>query len=260
MDNKIKKIAQTGYAAKGIVYALSGILAFGAAIGLSTSSEGKLGVLKFLEEQPFGKMLLGLMGLGLCSYAFWRFYQSIKDPENIGDDHKGLGTRLGFFISGLVYLILGIYSIYEIFKQSPISGNSKSGMIPTEYLPALFYVIGAGMAIKSIYHLMKVYKGGFLSKFHLGQMSNVSTIKTIKWLGYAGLVSRGIVVGIVAYFFFSAAGTSNQKDIKGTAEAFSFLRQNSEGPWLVGMLALGLICYGAYMIIMAKYRRFGGQV
>lgn len=256
MDNKIKSIAKTGYVSKGIVYALSGILAFGAAIGLGNSSEGKLGVLKFLEEQPFGKVLLGLLGLGLLCYAYWRFFQSIEDPEDIGNDNKGIGKRIGFFFSGMVYLGLGIFSIYEIFKQTNGGGSAKSEMLPTEYLPYIFYALAAGMAIKSVFQFVKVYKGDFLSKFHLDKMNNRKTIKTIKWLGYAGWISRGILVGIVAYFFFMAADTASQGDIKGTEEAFSFLRQNSEGPWLVGLVALGLICYGAYMFIKAKYRRF----
>lgn len=256
MDNRIKNIARTGYAAKGVVYALTGILALGAAIGLGNSTEGKLGVLKFLEDQPFGKVLLGLMGLGLLCYAFWRFFQSVNDPENMGSDNKGLGKRIGFFFSGMVYSGLGIFSLYKIFKQSESGGSPKSEMLPTEYMPYIFYAIAVGVALKSLFQFMKVYKGDFLSKFHLRSMSNYNLIKTIKWLGYAGLVSRGILVGIIAYFFFKAADTASQGGIKGTSEAFSFLRQNSEGPWFVGMVAFGLICYGAYMIVMAKYRRF----
>lgn len=256
MDKRIKNIARTGYAAKGVVYALTGILALGAAIGLGSSSEGKLGVLKFLEEQPFGKVLLGLMGLGLLCYAYWRFLQSVKDPENIGSDYKGIGKRIGFFFSGFVYLGLGLFALYEIFRQTGSGGSSKSEMFPTELLPYIFYAVAIVMALKALFQFVKVYKGEFLTEFHLHTMANRKTIKTIKWLGYAGAISRGIVVGIVAYFFFKAADTASQSGFKGTADAFSFLRQKSEGPWLVGLVAFGLICYGAFMFIKAKYRRF----
>lgn len=256
MDKRIEKIARTGYASKGAVYALTGILTLGAAIGLGSSSEGKLGILRFLEEQPFGKILLGLLGLGLLCYAFWRFFQSIKNPEDMGDDTKGIGKRIGFFFSGMVYLGLGAYAIYEIFKAAGQGGKGQVNMLPSELLSYIFYAIAAGLAIKAIFQFVKVYKGDFLSKFHLNTMTNRKTIKSIKWLGYTGLISRGIVEGIVAYFFFKAADTASQESIKGTSEAFSFLRQNSEGPWLVGLVAFGLICYGAYMFLMAKYRRF----
>ncbi len=256
MDKRIRKIARTGYASKGVVYALTGILTLGAAIGLGSSSEGKLGILKFLEEQPFGKILLGLLGLGLLCYAFWRFFQSIKDPEDMGNSAKGIGKRIGLLISGLVYLGLGVYAFYEIFKETNQGTNGKVNMLPSESLPYLFYAIAAGIAIKAIFQFVQAFKGDFLSKFHLNTLSNRKTIKSIKWLGYAGLISRGIVEGIVAYFFFKAADTASQESIKGTSEAFSFLRQNSEGPWLVGLVAFGLICYGVYMFLMTKYRGF----
>ena len=260
MDEKIKKVARIGYVSKGVVYALTGILAFGAAFGLGGSSEGKLGVLKFLQEQPFGNVLLGVMGLGLLCYAFWRLFQSIKDPENIGTDSKGIGKRIGFFFSGIIYLGLGGYSLYQIVYSTGSSGGSTNGssIFSPDILVYIFYAVAIALAIKSIFQFVKAYKGDFLDKFHLNTLGDVNTRKTIKWLGYAGLIARGIVVGIVSYFFFRAADTAGSEELKGTKEAFAFIRQNSEGPWLVGLVALGLICYGAYMFIMAKYRRFKG--
>ena len=258
MEDKIKKVAKAGYASKGVVYGLTGILAFGAAAGLGGSSEGKVGVLEYLQKQPMGNVILGILGLGLLCYAFWRFYQSIKDPENIGSEAKDIAKRIGFFISGLIYLGLGVFSFYKIFGSSSSGGGgNKTGMIPTEYLPYVFYAVAAGLAIKSIFQFVKAYKGNFLDKFQLGSVSDAKTVKSIKWMGYSGMIARGIVTGIVAYFFFKAADTASTNNIKGTSEAFAFLRESS-GPWLLGLVAFGLICYGGYMIVMAKYRRFKG--
>ncbi len=256
MDKRIKQVARAGYISKGTVYAVTGVLAFGAAAGLGSQSKGKLGVLEYLQNQPFGNIILGVLALGLLCYAFWRFFQSIQDPENIGTDVKAMGKRIGFFVSGLVYLGLAVFSAYKIFEGGGDSGQSSgSSMLPQESLPYIFYAIAIGLAIKSVFQFVKAYKGEFLDKFHLDSLSNINTRKTIKWLGYAGMISRGIVVGIVSYFFFRAADGGGSEEMKGTAEAFSFLRESS-GPWLVGLVAFGLICYGAYMFIMAKYRRF----
>ncbi|MDT7829767.1 DUF1206 domain-containing protein [Pricia sp. S334] len=260
MDKRVKQTARAGYISKGAVYAITGILAFGAAAGLGSQSKGKLGVLEFLQNQPFGNVILGVLALGLLCYAFWRFYQSIKDPENIGSDAKGKGKRVGFFFSGLVYLGLAGFSAFQIFRdtgggQQSGGGGGASSMLPQEVVPYVFYAIAIGLAIKSVFQFVKAYKGDFLDKFYLESYSNIDTRKTIKWLGYAGLISRGVVVGIVSYFFFRAADGAGSEDVKGTAEAFSFL-QESSGPWLMGLVALGLICYGAYMFIMAKYRKF----
>lgn len=258
MDNNIKKIARAGYASKGTVYAITGGLALSAAIGLGQSSEGKLGVIDFLEKQAFGKVLLALMGLGLFCYSYWRFYQSVKNPENIEDNTKGTAKRVGFFLSGVVYLGLGAYALYQIFSDTGGGGGNKGDMVPRELLPYIFYAVAIGLALKSIFQLVKAFKGDFLSKFKLDTIANVSTRTIIKWLGYAGLIARGIIVGIVSYFFFTAASTATTEKVKGTKEAFSFLRQNSEGAWLIGLVAFGLICYGAYMFMMAGYRKFKG--
>ncbi|MDO1498990.1 DUF1206 domain-containing protein [Winogradskyella maritima] len=99
MDDKIKKVAYTGFIAKGAVYGITGILAFLAAFNLGGSKAGKFQVIEFLEKQPFGKVLLALLGIGLICYALWRFIQSIQDPENIGTDNKGLVKRVSFSLA-----------------------------------------------------------------------------------------------------------------------------------------------------------------
>ncbi|MFS4468982.1 DUF1206 domain-containing protein [Maribacter sp. 2210JD10-5] len=256
MKNQIKRIAKIGYFSKGVVYALTGFLAFGAAFGLGGKAQGKMGVLAFLKEQSFGNVLLGLIGTGLICYAFWRFFQSIKDPENIGSDTSGLGKRIGFFLSGLLYFSLGIYAFYTILGQSG-NGAGNSSFIPSEITEYVFYAIGIGLVLKAIFQFKKAYKGDFIKKFDSSSLSKRNIRKAIKNFGYAGLIARGIVVAIISYFFLRAASTAGSlQSASGTQEAFDFLGQNSEGPWLVGIVALGLICYGIFMFMMAKYRAF----
>lgn len=245
-----------GYVAKGVVYALTGVLAFSAAIGLGGTAKGKLGVLDFLQKQTFGNVLLGILAFGLLCYGFWRFLQSVKDPEGIGSDAKAIGKRSGFFLSGFFYTALAIFAVLKIFDPSGSNDGYGKSPISHEYLPYIFYVIALGLAIKAIFHLLKAYKGNFLKEFRLDKLANPKKRKTLKWIGNVSLISRSIVVGVVSYFFFGAAHSSGTEDMKGTADAFSFLQQKSEGPWLVGLVALGLICYGIYIFTMARYRQF----
>ncbi len=69
MDSKLKKMARAGYVAKGTVYGITGILTFLAAFNLGGEKTSQLEVLKFLDEQPFGNVLLILLGIGLIFYA-----------------------------------------------------------------------------------------------------------------------------------------------------------------------------------------------
>ncbi|MDO1498992.1 DUF1206 domain-containing protein [Winogradskyella maritima] len=63
----------------------------------------------------------------------------------------------------------------------------------------------------------------------------------------------------MSYFFLKAGFSFSADDsIKGTKEAFSFLQETSSGPWLMGIVAAGLVCYGLYMFAQARYRKFNG--
>ncbi len=76
----------------------------------------------------------------------------------------------------------------------------------------------------------------------------------IKHVGKVGLIARGVVVGIIGYLFLRAAIESNASKAGGTEGAFSFIQDSSYGSILLGIVAIGLACYGAYMLVKARYK------
>ncbi|MDT0649338.1 DUF1206 domain-containing protein [Autumnicola edwardsiae] len=253
-------MARTGYVAKGSVYAITGVLTFMAAFSLGGQKTGKLQVIEFLEKQPFGNALLILIGLGLLCYAGWRFIQSISDPEDIGSDKKAKAKRTGFFVSGLIYLGLAIYSFMQLINMGPSSGSGGGGQ-SSSFLAGqtgvyIFAIIGTALAVAGFFQIKKAYTNEFLKKFNYKSISEEKRRKTIKNTGYLGLISRGIILGILAFFFIRAAIESNTSDIKSTTDAFSFIQDSAYGSWLLGAVAAGLVCYAIYMFMMARYRQF----
>jgi hypothetical protein len=89
----VEKLARFGYAAKGVVYAVIGILALQLALGQGGEATGPEGALSTIGQQPFGRALLAIMAAGLLAYALWRLVQAAVDPEHKGTDAKGLGQR-----------------------------------------------------------------------------------------------------------------------------------------------------------------------
>lgn len=258
MDSKLKKIARTGYVAKGVVYGIIGALTFMAAFNLGGQKTGKTGVIKFLEEQSFGNVLLVLIILGLLCYVAWRFIQAFQDPENIGSDKKSKVKKLAFFISGLVYLALAFYALKTLLDANSSSGGSTKAF---EFLNGdigvlIFAIIGLSLAGTSIFQLRKAYTGKFLEKFNYQSISEKKKRKTIKTTGYLGIIARAIIFGILSFFFLKAAYHSNTNNIQSTTDAFSFLQNSSYGSWLMGIVAAGFVCYAIYMFAMARYRQF----
>jgi hypothetical protein len=263
MDSKLKKMARTGYVAKGAVYGITGVLTFLAAFNLGGEKTSQLEVLKFLDEQPFGNVLLILLGVGLIFYAAWRYTQSIKDPEGIGEDKKGKIKRVAFFISGTLYLGLGALAIWRVIGTGGGSGGSgnsaqNSSILASDTGLIILGIAGAAIVGTGIFQFIRAYKKSFIKKFDFESISEEKRRKTIKNSAYVGLASRGVLFLIMGYFALHAAITSNPSDIKTTADAFSFLEDSSYGAWLLGIVAAGLVGYAIYMFMMARYRHFRG--
>lgn len=262
MDNTLKKIARVGYAAKGTVYGITGVLTFLAAFNLGGQKTGQLQVLEFLDQQTFGNVLLFILGIGLFCYSFWRFIQAISDPESIGNDKKAIVKRTAFFISGCLYFGLAMLAIFRVAGSGKMSGSgnsdSNSSFLSSEIGLILLGVAGLALIGTGIYQFIRLYKKEFVKKFQLKSIGNEKLRKTIKTSAYVGMSSRGIMFLIIGYFALHAAITSNPSDIKTTMDAFSFLEDSSYGKWLLGLVAAGLVGYSVHMFIMTKYRRFKG--
>lgn len=269
MDSNLEKMARTGYVAKGTVYGITGVLTFLAAFNMGGGQKaGKLQVMDFLEKQPFGNALLILIGLGLLCYACWRFIQSVQDPENIGQDTKGKVKRVAFFVSGLIYLGIAIYAVLQITNSGPSAssggggggggGGALSSVLTGQAGVYIFAIIGAGLVGASIFQLKKAFTGSFLKKFDYKSITEEKRRKIIKNTGHLGLIARGVVFGILAYFFIRAAVHSNTNEVKSTQDAFSFIQDSPMGSWLLGLVAAGFVCYAIYVVMMARYREFKG--
>lgn len=259
MDSKLKNMARVGYVAKATVYGIMGILTFLAAFNMGGQKTSNLQVIEFLEKQPFGNALLILIGLGLLCYSVWRFTQSIKDPENIGDDKEGKAKRVAYFISALLYLGLAVFAFMQLINAGSSGGGSgggSGGALTGTLGVVVFAIIGAGLIVASFAQFKKAKTKEFLEDFGYDSIGDEKKRKTIKNTGYLGLIARGIIFGILAYIFIRAAVASNTSDLKGTTDAFSFLQESPYGSWLMGLVAAGFICYSIYVFMLARYRKF----
>lgn len=249
MASKKENFARFGMAAKGAVYTIIGILTAFAAFGQGGQKAGSKGALQYLAEQSYGQIMLIIMGLGLLGYVFWRMYQVFANPGQFSKDVKGTGKRIGYFISGLIYSGLAYYA----FKLALGSGGAGGGSSLTSSITSnntVAIVVGIGIAIKAIYDLYRAYSGRFREEVQETDMSRREQ-KVLVNAGKFGHTARGTVLGLMAYLtlksgFSGGAGVGTQSD------AFSYI-QDEFGSLVLGIVAIGIIGYGVYMFIMAKY-------
>lgn len=254
----VERFARAGYMAKGIVYAIVGILAIQAAIGAGGQTTGSQGALQKIATQPFGMVMLAIVGVGLVGYSLWRFVQALVDPEDKGSDAKGIGQRLGYAVSGALYGSLA-FTAFRIIMGSSSGGGSSEQAITARVLAQPFgqWLVGIGGAIIIGVGLKQIFEGitaKFREKFKLHEMS--STEQT--WATHAGrfgLMARGFIFGLMGVFLIRAAYQSDPDETKSLGSALQELAQQPFGPWLLGVVAIGLIAYGIFMGVQARYRR-----
>ena len=116
-------------------------------------------------------------------------------------------------------------------------------------------VAGAGIAVACVglRELYQAYKKGFLAYLKLDEMGERVRKWTERW-GRLGIAARGIVFGVVGTFLIRAALEYDPQEARGLGGALQTLAEQPLGPWLLGVVALGLIAYGVFMLSVARYR------
>lgn len=255
----IERLARFGYAAKGIVYIIIGVLAFMAAVDWGGRVTGTEGAFQTIASQPFGKVMLFVVAIGLLGYVLWRFVEAIKDPEHQDSGPGAIGRRITYAVSGIIYGALALSALKIVFGNS--SGSSSGGsqqqtatLLSQPFGRWLVAAVGVASIAYGFYCFYRSYSTKFRRKLKLAEMD----VKTEKWatrIGRFGLAAKGVVAVIVGYFFIQAARTYDASQAASTEGALQALQRQPYGAWLMGIVALGLVAYGIHLEVQARYRR-----
>jgi len=253
-------LARSGLVAKGVSYGLVGALAVKLAFGEGGKATSRQGALQTLAEHTFGKLVLVLLAFGLAGYAIWRFVQAAAERDEDGDEMGALkkwGKRAGYVGRGLIYASLTVSTVKLLLGGGHESQNEKAHRTTATVLdwPGGRWLVGAaGVAIVGV-GLWNAYRG-IGRKFEDRWTHGMSRLERT-WGGRAGLVghlARGIVFGLIGIFVTKAAIDYNPNDAIGLDGALRKLAEASYGPYLLGITAAGLVSYGVYCLVDARYR------
>ena len=250
-------LARAGFVARGLIYGIVGILAIKLAIGTGGTTTNQQGALKAIAHQPFGKVLLILVAIGLAGYALWRLARALlgRGPESSDSGFD----RVAAFASGIVYAGLCAVAV-EILLGSGSSGGSGNASTATAGVfgwPGGTWLVGIAGAVLIGVGLYQGYRGlskDFLKDSKTEQMS-AWVREWIKWIGTVGHLARMVVFGLVGVFLITAAINFNPNKAVGLDGALAKVAHASYGPFLLGIVAAGLIAFGIYSLSDARYRR-----
>jgi hypothetical protein len=250
-----RALARAGLTARGILYILIGWVAILVALGQSSHQADQQGALQLLAGQPYGLVLLWLLGIGFAGYALWRLSEAAFGVTGEGN---GAGPRLKSLVRALIYAFFA-YLTFKVIAGAGGSQTKKQQDLTATVMhhPGGQWLVGiAGLAIV-IAGLVLVSEGirrKFLKYLQLSQMSP-RTRRLVERLGMIGTAARGAVFALAGVLVIEAAVTYQPAKAGGIDKALLTLRNQPFGEVLLILAALGLIIFGIYGLCEARWRR-----
>jgi hypothetical protein len=255
----VERLARVGFLAKCVLYVTIGVLAAQAAlVGGGRTDTDQRGAMATLIGAPFGRVLLAVIALGLLGYAVWRLADGVLDAEHHGKGAKGIAMRIGAIVIGAIHLALAYTAVRLAMGHAGGHGGGERSRHWTARALQLdggvlvLWIVAAGFVGYGLYELYCAATAKLAKQLELGRLSREAR-RWIIGVSRFGIAARGVVFGTIGVMFVRAARDHDSNQAGGLGDS---LRQLVElGRWPFAMIALGLVAYGVYQALNARYRR-----
>jgi hypothetical protein len=228
-------------------------IAWDASAGTSADTSGAL---QTLAAQPFGKVLLWVVAVGLVALALWQASEVIWGYRN-RDGAKRVQKQLTSGLLAVIYAALGVTAASVALGSGSSSSQSQkqatSGVLAWPggrviVVVAGLIIIGVGAA-----HVVKGVKKSFAEEIDTSSMSPAAR-KGVAQLGQIGYIAKGVALGLVGGLLSYATLTFDRQK-QGLDGAMQTILAQPFGRFLLTAAALGFAAFGVFAILQSRYRR-----
>ncbi len=251
--------ARVGFLARGAIYLLIGIIAIQIALGHGGQAD-RGGALAQIASKSYGTFVLWMLVVGFAGLALWRFSEAAFGAVGPGG-HK-TGERLKSLARAVLYSFFFVSTLKLVTGTSSgatANGNSQSRELTARVMThsggrLLVGLVGVLVLAIGVLLAREGWTKEFLKRMNLGD-APTGTRSLVEKLGVIGGVARGAVIALAGVFLIIAAvrfSPSKAGGIDGTLRAFA---HTPLGPFLLILVALGLIAFGLFSWCEARWRR-----
>jgi hypothetical protein len=263
---------RAGFVARGVVYVLVGVLALRIAFGDGGGKQAdRQGALQEIGSQPLGTAMLWVLAAGFACMTLWRGAQAATGPGGAGrsggfgrsgspsGDHP-TGKRLVNAGRAVFYAFVcwgtATYAA-GVGGSSGSDSKSKDWTRTVLHWPGGRWLVGAagvGLVAAGAVIAVRAARRKFLKKLETGRMSP-RTRTAVTAAGTAGSVARGAVFAGAGVFALVAAIRYDPHKAHGMDDTLRSFAHTPAGPWLLVLIALGLLLFGCFSFASARWRR-----
>jgi len=253
----LEYLARGGFIVYGVIHLLFAWLALQIALGDSKGESDQSGAVRTLAGQPFGRTMLVIVVIGMIALAVWQGFEAAIGQSG-PQDKEAIAERIVSGARAIIYLSFAWIAIKVLQGANASTADSQekgaAGLMANpggRWLVGLIGIVVVGVGVGLV-----VY--GVTKKFekHLNTQQMSATVrKTTRRLGVAGYVAKGVAYAIAGGLIVAAAVTYDPEKARGLDAALRLLASQSYGPWLLGLIALGIAAFGVYCFSQARYRK-----
>lgn len=253
----VEHLARVGYGAKALLYITIGILAAQAGLGQGGRTTDTQGAMRAMYGVTLGRVVLIVVAAGLLGYALWRLVEAVLDPERRGAGFKGAALRLGFAGRGVFHGALGIAALR--LAAGDLSGardghprywTERAFGLPAGQL--LVWIAAVSIIGYGLYQLYRAWAPKLGRQLQLDRIPE-GALGVLVGVSRFGIAARGVVFCLIGFFLARAAAQHDAGEAGGVRESLGAVA--SWGRWPFVVVALGLVAYGVYELVNARYRR-----
>jgi hypothetical protein len=257
----VKRLAQLGFYTKGFIFIVVGAIALLVALGERggeelTDPQGALE--RIARGSSYGKIVLIIFVVGAIGHGAWNILRGAADVDDAGKSFAGIVKRIAAVCIGFFYWFLALKAWQLVFspemRGETIQKTLTSVLLALPLGALLVGIIGLSIVGVGIQQCYAGISGQFQETFRVREMTRARRLM-ITILGWFSFVARGLLFGLIGYFFIVAAFEANAADAIGMDGALLALAQSSYGKALLFAAATGLICHGVLSLFEARYRR-----
>lgn len=253
----LEMLTRLGFIGYGVLHLAVAWLAAQIARGHGHEEGDQTGALRTLSHQPFGRVVLVIVSVGLAGMALWQLLLAFighRRESRWGRVFERVASAFRFLVyAGLAWsagaIVFGARTsaaeAQERLTRSVLA--SPGGRIWVELAGAAVMALGLGMVVYGL-------RRGFEKRLRVRQMhEHVHTAAC--WLGQIGYAARGTAFA-VSGLLLAGAGISRDTDkSRGLDAALRTLAAQRFGGFLLGVVAAGFAAFGVYCFVQSRYRR-----
>ncbi|WP_329129731.1 DUF1206 domain-containing protein [Streptomyces sp. NBC_01476] len=259
---------RAGFVARGVIYVLVGVLAIRIAFGDGGQEADRQGALQSIAAKPFGTALLWVLVAGFACMTLWRTAQAVIGTDEPGESGSGgsagsgSGTGKRLMNAGRA-VFYGFVCWGTATFAAGGGGSGSSDQKSRDWtrsaldLPAGRWLVGAvgiGLVAAGATIAVRAARRTYMKKLSTAGMGR-RTRQAVTVTGTGGGIARGTVFAGAGVFVVVAAVRFDPGRAKGIDDTLRSFTHTAAGPWLLVLVAVGLVLFGCFSFASARWRR-----